>query len=49
MNSIIDLRETPPEEAALDPEINVKDLYDYCMAEILKEKYAGGRNSQTDN
>jgi hypothetical protein len=28
-------------KAAADPEINAKDLYDYCMAEIHKEKYAG--------
>jgi hypothetical protein len=29
------------EEAAADPAINVKDLYDYCMAEMRKKKYSG--------
>jgi hypothetical protein len=29
------------DKAAHDPEIAVKDLYDYCMAEMHKEKYTG--------
>jgi hypothetical protein len=29
------------EEAAADPKADVKALYDYCMTEVSKEKYAG--------
>jgi uncharacterized Zn finger protein len=29
------------EKAAVDPEVDVKALYDYCMAEIHKKKYSG--------
>jgi hypothetical protein len=29
------------EKAAQDPEIKAKDIYDYCMSEMSKEKYAG--------
>jgi hypothetical protein len=27
--------------AAADPQVNVKELYDYCMSELSKEKYSG--------
>jgi hypothetical protein len=29
------------EKAAADPKISAKELYDYCMAEVAKKKYAG--------
>jgi hypothetical protein len=29
------------EKAARDTQINIKDLHDYCMAEVSKKKYAG--------
>jgi hypothetical protein len=29
------------EKAAADPRVDVKALYDYCMAEVSKKKYAG--------
>ncbi|MFP3089687.1 hypothetical protein LQZ21_05105 [Treponema sp. TIM-1] len=29
------------EEAAADPKLDIKALYDYCMAEVAKKKYAG--------
>jgi hypothetical protein len=28
-------------EAAADPQVNVKDLYDYCMNEVSKDRYSG--------
>lgn len=28
------------EKAALSPKVNTKDLYDYCLSEMTKEKYA---------
>jgi hypothetical protein len=28
-------------KAAADPNVNTKDLYDYCMAEVSKERYSG--------
>jgi hypothetical protein len=28
-------------KAAADPQVNVKDLYDYCMNEVSKERYTG--------